>query len=144
MNKKKKDLAHISLIFGIISIIIIFFPFINVFLSLTGFTLSIVACREAKFYKSTKNKSIISLIINSLALILSILFLYFMFISILHKDKTDNSDLNNINKPELVLPENKNDSLVNDNDSLLLDSSEINNLDNTVYDTTNGPGNAPE
>jgi len=138
MNSTIKTLYLVSFVFGIFAIVLFFVPFFSFLVALAG----VIICTYVFFKNDNeyKRKIITPLILNIIALIIAIIYNLAFFKEIKQQFYPYyDPDTNSYYEPY----EPYIDTTMDDTDSLMLDENDLNNLDNSMTDTSNGPGNAP-
>ncbi|MEA3451040.1 MAG: DUF4190 domain-containing protein [Bacteroidota bacterium] len=143
MNDNYRTFGTVSLILGLISIVVFCFPVIPFFIAAVGLVFGIISIVNVSTYDDSNGVAIAGTIISSLALLISLVWNIFLFTNI---DKEDAffDFFNNDTTEVFDFPEYQNaDTNFIDIDSLMLNDDEIDDLDNSMSDTMNSPGNAP-
>ncbi len=146
MSSDIKTFSIISLIFGILSLVFFCIPLISFLIALSGFVLGIIALLRASKADQPQGKAVAGVILSGIALLIGLVWNILVF-DISRKANYQNFFKSN-NSHIFNFPSYNNNNDIDTNfsdiDSLLLDQEDINNLDNSMSDTANSPGNAPE
>lgn len=129
---------------GILSLVLFCIPIISFIIALVAFVLGTIALIKASKADQSQGKAIAAVIISGIALLIGLVW-NVIFISVQTKQDYHNFFKNNSGQI-FTFPSYKNniDTDFSDIDSLLLDTKDLNDLDNSMSDSSNGPGNAPE
>lgn len=150
MQTQSKTFAIIALISGILALLIFCIPVVALFLAVIGTIFGIIAVAGSSRTNEPAGLHISSLIISVLALIIAIIYNYYIF------NKSEFKNFNNINNNNLNNNYNTPDSSIydinsdlidtnfTDFDSAMMDKNQLNNLDNKNTDKSNGPGTPPK
>jgi hypothetical protein len=154
MNVRVNSFGTVSIVLGVVVLFLFCLPIISVFLAAIGLVFGVLSYAEAKKQNESTSKGITGIMLNVLALLLSISVNVYYFEN--RKDFLDGFD----NSYDEYWDDNWDDSLDNydennyydddmdtnfsDVDSLMLDENQLNDLNNTIDDPDNGPGTPPE
>lgn len=145
MSSTLKTLGTLSLIFGIFSLIAFCIPVFSVFIALVGFIFGVIVIVKTAQSEDSNGKAIAGTITSGIALLIGILVNVFIF-SFFNRDNNFNffNNNNNDTTQNYYIPNyDEVDTNYSDIDSLIIDNAQINNIDNSMSDTSNGPGSAP-
>lgn len=133
-----RGLGIAGLVLGIIGFIISCTPFLGILFGLVGTILCIIGLVRANKVNARKQLIIAGLVISIIASVLGTTFLLLYYQKLLHNifEQVDNNRNNDNNFYD------QNDKY-NNFDSLKIDDEDIDNLNKSMNDTTNGPGSAP-
>lgn len=128
----------LSLVFSIVSLVLFFVPIFSVISAIAGFVFGILALttNENKY----RRKIVIPLIISLISIFVGIVYNAKIYENL--KKQTNNyyyPDTSSFSTPY----EPSTDTIIPEPDSLMLDKQQLNNLNNSMTDTNNGPGTAP-
>lgn len=144
MSSTLKTFSTLSLIFGIFSLIAFCIPVLSVFIAFVGFVFGVIVIVKTAQSEEANGKAIAGTIISGIALLIGIFVNVFVF-NFSNRDNIFKFFNKNDTTQNYYFPKINNDVDTNyiDIDSLIMDNDQINNLDNSMTDTSNGPGSAP-
>ncbi len=155
MNNKSKTLGILALVFGIISLLFFWVPVLSVVLAFAGLILGIIGIIKASKYDEEKALVIVGTVVSVISFGVGVIFSLFLLKAVekfndfkedawFDSEWFDSDFFNNQNDDIFYEDEDQIDTNNIDIDSLLMNSEELKNLETTIDDPNNGPGDAPE